>query len=180
MPVDDIDQDFEDGVEAGDDLGGRARPRGGGEVADVDKHHADPPHFAQFRGADRKQPLDHPRRDVLAEQIGQFVSRRHSGERAREMALDCRPDEAGQKARRKQDRAARQMIADVEVEVPGSPAERQNEQGKREKLDGGDRAREGRKPEIEPQRRENDEQKIKRDRPGAEDGGGAATYPARR
>ena len=88
------------------------------------------------------------------------------------MALDRRADEAGQEPRREQDGAARQMIADVEVRVLGSPAEMQGEEGEREKLDRGDRAGEGRKPEIEPQSRENDEEKIEQGRPGAEDDGG--------
>ena len=45
-------KDFENGVEARDDLGRRAGARGRGEAADVDEHHADPPHFAKFGGAD--------------------------------------------------------------------------------------------------------------------------------
>ena len=82
VPIDDLDQDLENGVEASDNLGRRARARGRGEAADVDEHHANPPHFAQVGGADRKQPLDHARRDVLTEEIGQFVAGRRGRERA--------------------------------------------------------------------------------------------------
>ena len=74
MPIDNVNQDLENSVEAGDDLGRRARARGRRKTADVDEHDADPPHFAELGGADRDEPLDHSRRDVLTEEVGHFVA----------------------------------------------------------------------------------------------------------
>ena len=85
------------------------------------------------------------------------------------MALDRRSDGAGQQAGCEKDGAARQMIADAEVRVVGSPAEVQRDRGEGEELDRGDRSGEGRKRKIEPQGRENDEEKIEQRRPCAED-----------
>ena len=81
VPIDDVDQDFENGVEAGDDLGRRAAARGCGEAANVDEHHAHPPHFAELGRADGEKPLDHARRDVLTEQVGHSVAGRRGRER---------------------------------------------------------------------------------------------------
>src|SRR3984957_11456145 len=60
VPVDGVDQDFKNGVEALDDLGRRSTARGGGEAADVDEHDANPPYLAKLGCADREQLLDHP------------------------------------------------------------------------------------------------------------------------
>ena len=49
MPVDDLDEDGEDRFEPLDDLGRRAARARGGEAADVDEHHADPPHRRSSR-----------------------------------------------------------------------------------------------------------------------------------
>ena len=170
VPIDDVDQDLENGVEAGDDLGRRARARGGCERADVDEHDADPPHFAELGRADRDEPLDHLRRDVLTEEVGHFVAGRRGGERPLEMALDRRSDIAGQQAGCEKDGAARQMIADAEVRVLASPLEMQDDHGEDEELDRGDRSGEGRKLEVEPQGRENDEEKIEQRGPRPENG----------
>ena len=97
------------------------------KAADVDEHYANPSHFAEFGGAHGKKPLDHARRDVLTEEVGQFVAGRRGGERALEMALDRRSDIAGQQAGCEKDGAARQMIADAEVRVFGSPAKMQGD-----------------------------------------------------
>ena len=155
-----------------DDFGRRSGARRCGEAADVDEHHANPPHLAELGRADREQPLDHARRDVLAEEVGHFVASRRRGERASEMALDRRSGIAGQQARCEKDGAARQMIADAEVRVLGLPAEMQRDESEHEELDRGDRARERRKREIKPQSRENDEKKIEQRRPRAENDGG--------
>ena len=74
VPVDDVHQDFENGVETLDDFGRRPGARRCGEAADVDEHHANAPHLAEVGRADREQPLDHARRDVLAEEVGHFVA----------------------------------------------------------------------------------------------------------
>jgi hypothetical protein len=52
---------------------------------------------------------------VLAEEIGHFVAGRSGGERPPEMALDGRPDIAGEQAGGEKGGAAGQMIADAEV-----------------------------------------------------------------
>ena len=64
------------------------------------------------------------------------------------------------------------MIADAEVWVLGLPVEVQGDQGEDEELDRGDRTGEGRKRKIQPQGRENDEEKIEKRRPCAENDGG--------
>jgi hypothetical protein len=57
--IDDIDQDLENGVDAGDNLGRRAPARCFCEVTNVNEHDADPPHFAELGRADGEQPLGH-------------------------------------------------------------------------------------------------------------------------
>src|SRR5574337_619973 len=88
------------------------------------------------------------------------------------MALDRRPDIAGQEAGREKDGAARQMIADAEVRVFGSPAKMQDDGGEGEEFDRGDRSRERRKRKIKPQGRENDKEKIEERRPRPKNDGG--------
>ena len=83
MPVDGVDQDLKDVVEALDDFGRRPRSCRRGEAADVDEHDANPPHLAKLGRADREQLLDHPRRNVLTEEVGHFVAGRRRSERAR-------------------------------------------------------------------------------------------------
>ena len=122
MTVDGVDQDFKNGVEAIDDFGWRSTARRCGEAADVDEHDANPPHFAKLGRADREQLLDHPRRNVLTEEVGHFVAGRRRSERAAEMAFDRRSDRAGQQAGGEKDGAAGQMIADAEGRVLGSPS----------------------------------------------------------
>ena len=61
VPVDNVDQDFENGVEPRDHFGGRALARRRGEAANINKHDADPPHFAELGRTDCKQTLDHLR-----------------------------------------------------------------------------------------------------------------------
>ena len=115
VTVDGVDQDFKHGVEALDGLGRRSTARGCGEAADVDEHDANPPHLAKLGRADRQQLLDHPRRDMLTEEVGHFVAGRRRNERPLEMALDRRSDRTGQQAGCEKDGAACQMIAGAEV-----------------------------------------------------------------
>ena len=91
------------------------------KAADVDEHHANASHFAELGGAHGEKPLDHTRRDVLTEEVNQFVAGRRGGERALEMALDRRSDIARQQPGCEKDGASRQMIADAEVWVLASP-----------------------------------------------------------
>ena len=144
VPIDDFDQNLEHVVKALDDLGRRSGARRRGEAADVDEHHANATHLAEFGRADREQPLDHARRDVLTEEVGHFVAGRRRGERASEMALDRRARIASQQARCEKDGAARRMIADAEVRILGLPAKMQRDESEHEELDRGDCAGERR------------------------------------
>ena len=143
VPVDGVDQDFKNSVEALDDLGRRSAARRRGEAADVDEHDANPPHFAELGRADPEQLLDHPWRDVLTEEVGHFVAGRRRGERALKMAPDRHSDRTGQHAGCEKNGAARQMKADAQVRVLGLPVEMQNDKSEDEEFDRGDRSGEG-------------------------------------
>src|SRR5262245_54537494 len=71
----------------------------GGEVADVQEHHADLAHLAGELGRLPEQAVDHRGRDVLAEQVGDPLARRHLvhrvAERGAETPTHKSRDEAG-------------------------------------------------------------------------------------
>ena len=88
------------------------------------------------------------------------------------MALDRGPDRARQQTSPEKDGAAGQMIGNAEIRVVGSPGEVQRHRSEDKKLDRSDRPGESRKREIEPQGRENDEEKIEQRGPCPENDGG--------
>ena len=107
--------------------------RRGGEAADVDEHDADTAHLAELGGADGEQPVDHLRRDVLAEQIGDAVARRGRVERALEMALDRDADRTGEQPGAEQHHAAGQDGSAMPwLRSLGAPGEMQLEIGEDE------------------------------------------------
>ena len=75
VPIDNVDQDLENGIEAGYNLSRRPAARCFCEAANVNEHDADPSHFAELGGADGgEKALDHTWRDVLTEQVGHSVA----------------------------------------------------------------------------------------------------------
>ncbi len=77
VPVDDLHQKCERGIEARDNLGRRPLTGCGGEAADVDEHDANAAHLAELGSAKGEQPVDHLGRDMLAEEVGDPVSCRN-------------------------------------------------------------------------------------------------------
>ncbi len=69
VTIDDFDQNLEDVVKALDDFGRRSGARRCGEAADVDEHHANAPHLAEFGRADCEQTVDDARRDMLTKRL---------------------------------------------------------------------------------------------------------------
>ena len=91
MAVEDVDQHGERAVEAVDHFLRRAGAGAGGKAAEIDEHHGDAADFAVGAGALRHQPLDHLRRDVLAEQIGDAVARGRRQMLASNWRRSCTP-----------------------------------------------------------------------------------------
>ena len=65
------------------------------EAADVEEQHADLAHLARRIGARGQQAVDHRRRDVLAEHVGDAVARGGGGDRFVELAAQAAGDDAG-------------------------------------------------------------------------------------
>jgi hypothetical protein len=75
MAVENFDQHCERAVEPIDHLLRRTRASSCGKAAEIDEHDGDPADIAGGAGALDHQTLDHLRRNVLAEQIGDPISR---------------------------------------------------------------------------------------------------------
>ena len=109
VAIDDLDQHLEGAIEPPHHLFRRALARGGGEAADIDEHHG---HLVRVGGSVRvraQQPLDHLRRDVLAEQVGDAVARGRSRNARYELPAQLCADRAGQDAAAQQHHASRDM-----------------------------------------------------------------------
>ena len=113
MAVENFHQHRERAVEPVDHLLRRARPRACGETAEIDEHHGDVADVAGGIGALDQQPLDHLRRDVLAEQVGDAIARGRGRDAGRELPAQLNADRAGQYPADQDDHAARGMIPDV-------------------------------------------------------------------
>ena len=169
VAIDDLDHVGKEVVQQGHRLVGRAHARHGGEAADVEEQHADPAHLARRIGQRAEQPVDHGRRDVLAEQVGDPVARRRGRHRLLELPAQAAGHDAGDEAAPAQHDAAAEMV-DQRVAAGTSPngSIGNSQSGQRQQLHGGDGAGPHRQPEIEPQGRQQDEHEIEHRRPEAE------------
>ena len=131
----------------------------GGKTAEIDEHDGDPADLAVGAFAFRHQPLDHLRRDVLAEQVGDAVARRRREDAGFELAAQLQPHRARQHAANQDHdttddmegqirRGLRRRIAPGDTTSPWRTIGRRDEAG------------ESGKPEIKPQSREDDENEI--------------------
>ena len=75
VAIEDVDQHGKRAVEPVHHFLRRAGARAGGEAAKIDEHDGDAANVAVGAGALGHQALDHLRRDVLAEQVGDAVAR---------------------------------------------------------------------------------------------------------
>ena len=98
MAVEDIDQHRKRAVEAIHHFLRRAGAGARGKTAEIDEHDGDAADVAVGAGALRHQPLDHLRRDVLAEQIGDAVARGRGHDAGLELPAQLHPDRARQHA----------------------------------------------------------------------------------
>ena len=159
MAIEDVDQHRERPVEAIHHFPRCAGAGAGRKAAEIDEHHRDPANFALGALALRHQPLDHLRRDVLAKQIGDAVARGRSENAGLELAAQLHPHRARQHAANQDDDAADDMEGKVRRGLVGE-LRRAIQHRHGEQLGRRDEAGEGGKPEIKPQRRENDEDEI--------------------
>ncbi|MHC2223364.1 hypothetical protein ACVL91_001561 [Bradyrhizobium elkanii] len=103
---------------------------------------------------------------MLAEQIGDAIARGGGRDAGRELPAQLHADRTGQHAADQDDRAARGVIIDAGL---GRAAARGMEEHRHvEQLGRRDEAGEGREPEVEPQRRQDDEDEIDQRRHEAE------------
>ena len=150
-----------------------AHARHGGEAPDVEEQHAHPAHLARRVAQRGEQPVDHGGRDVLAEQVGDAVARRRRGDRRLELPAQAAGHDAGDDAAGQQHDAAAEMVGERSLRHLGKQLDRQQPGGQDQQLHGRDGAGPQRQPEIEPQRRQQDEHEIEHRRPVAEHRGGS-------
>ncbi len=120
VAVEDVDQHGKGAVEPVHHFLRRARARAGGEAAEIDEHDGDAADVAVGLGALGHQALDHLRRDVLAEQIGDAVARGGRLDARLELPPQLVTDRAREHAADQDDRAARGVIEDRWA--PGLPS----------------------------------------------------------
>ncbi len=154
-----FDQHGECAIEPLDHLLRRPRPRARGEAAEIDEHDGDPADVARRLLALDQQPLDHLGGDMLAEQIGDAVTRGGRGDAGFELMPQLNAHRARQDAADQKHHAAHQLVAEFGCRLAGK-TRRAIQHRHREQFGRGNKAREGGEPEVEPQRRENDEEKI--------------------
>ena len=75
VAIDDVDHLGKEVVEQRHRLVGRPLAGHGGEAADIEEQHADFAHLARRIGQSGEQTVDHGGRNVLAEQVGDAVTR---------------------------------------------------------------------------------------------------------
>ncbi len=105
---------------------------------------------------------------MLAEQVGDAVARRGRGHRLLELPAQAAGDDAGHDACGQEQDAAAEMVDQRVLRPLGEGHQWHQPDGEHGLLDGSDRARPHRQPEIEPQRRQQDEHEIEHRRPVAE------------
>ncbi len=98
--IDDVDHLGEEVVQQRHGLIGRPLARHRREAPDVEEQHADLAHLARrIAAARRKQSIDHRRRDVLAEHVGDAVARGRGGHRLVELPAQAAGHDAGDRRR---------------------------------------------------------------------------------
>ncbi len=100
VAVEDVDQHRKGAVEPVDHFLRRALAGAGGKAAEIDEHHGDATEVALAATAFQHQPLDHLRRDVLAEQVGDAVARGGGLDAGLELPAQLVPDGARPACRR--------------------------------------------------------------------------------
>ena len=113
MTVENFDQHGESAIEPRDHLLRRPDPRAGRKTAEIDEHDGDMADIAGGIGALDHQPLDHRGRHMLAEQIGDAVTRGDGRDAGCELAAQLNSDGARQYAADQNDQAARRRDSQI-------------------------------------------------------------------
>jgi hypothetical protein len=162
IAIDDLDQYRKRRVQSVDNLLRSAGARCGRKAADVDEHDGDLPRIGAGCRAGGQQAVHHLGRNVLAEQVGDEIAGGRRRDTCFELSPQLHADRAGKNAAGKNDGTPRNEKRRRQHRVADGCSCGGMKQREGEQLGGCHETGESRKPEIETQGRENDEDEIKK------------------